>query len=95
MPRMFQWTHDRCGVPIDPIAVSSPGDADKVVTIESRNEAGVDMVTVDLTDGEIQSMPMIKVEARTRAQRCLGPDEITDTTKNEVSYRWTRLPHSE
>ena len=52
--------------------------------------AGVDMVTVDLTDGEIQSMPMIKAEARAKARGCLGPDGITDTTKNGVSYRWTR-----
>ncbi len=33
-PKMFQWTHDRCGVPIDPIGVSLPGDAEKVVLVD-------------------------------------------------------------
>lgn len=81
--------------PIDPIDFSTPGDADKVVAIESWNEAGVDMVTIEFTDGEIESMPMTKAEARVKAQRCFGPDMITETTKNGISDRWTRLPRSE
>jgi hypothetical protein len=81
--------------PVDPIDFSTPGDADKVVAIESWNEAGVDMVTVEFTDGEIESMPMTQAEARVKAERCFGPDMITETTKNGISYRWTRLPHSQ
>jgi hypothetical protein len=81
--------------PVDPIDFSTPGDSDKVVAIESWNEAGVDMVTVEFTDGKIESMPMTKAEARAKAERCFGPDVITETTKNGVSYRCTRLPSSE
>jgi hypothetical protein len=78
--------------PIDPIGFSTPGDADKVVAIESWNEGGVEMVTVEFTDGEIQSLPMSKAEARAKADRCFGPDKITETAKNGLSYRWTRMP---
>jgi hypothetical protein len=53
------------------------------------------MVTVEFTDGKIESMPMTKAEARAKAERCFGPDVITETTKNGVSYRCTRLPSSE
>lgn len=81
--------------PIDPIDFSTPGDADKVVAIESWVEAGVAMVTVMFTDGEIQSMPMTKAEARAKAERCFGPDMLAEITENGISYRWTRLPHSE
>ncbi len=81
--------------PVDPTDFSTPGDADKVVAIEWWNEAGVDMVTVEFTDGEIESMPMTKAEARAKAQHCFGPDVISETTKNGLSYRWTRLPRSE
>lgn len=81
--------------PVDPIDFSTPGDADKVVAIESWNEAEVEMVTVELTDGEIESFPMTKVEAQAKAERCFGPDVIAETTKNGISHRWTRLTHSE
>jgi hypothetical protein len=60
--------------PVDPIDFSTPGDADKVVAIESWNEAGVEVATVVFTDGEIESMPMTKSEARAKAERCFGPD---------------------
>ena len=78
--------------PIDPIDFSTPGDADKVVAIESWSEGGVEMVTIEFTDGEIESLPMSKAEARAKADRCFGPDEITETSKNGLSYRWTRMP---
>ena len=77
--------------PIDPIDLSTPGDADKVVAIESWSEGGVEMVTIEFTDGEIESLPMSKAEARAKADRCFGPDEITETSKNGLSYRWTRM----
>jgi hypothetical protein len=80
---------------IDAIDFSTPGDGDKVVAIESWTEVDTEMVTVVFTDGEIESMPMTKVQARAKAQRCFGPDEITETTKNGISYRWTRLQRSE
>ncbi len=80
--------------PIDPVDFSTPGDAYKVVAIESWSEAGVDMVTVEFTDGEIISLPMSKAEARAKADRCFGADEITETSKNGLSYRWTRMPRS-
>ena len=63
--------------PIDPIDFSTPRDANKVVAIEAWTEGDVEMATVEFTDGEIQSMPMSKAEARAKADRCLGPDEIT------------------
>jgi len=81
--------------PIDPIDFSTPGDANKVVAIEAWTEGDVEMVTVEFTDGEIQSMPMSKAEARAKADRCFGPDEITASSKNGLSYRWTRMPWSE
>jgi hypothetical protein len=70
--------------PVDRIDVSTPGDSDKVVAIESWDEAGIDMVTVEFTDGEIENLPMPKAEARTKAQRCFAPDVITETTKNGI-----------
>jgi hypothetical protein len=77
---------------MDPIGFSTPGDADKVVAIESWTEGDVEMVTVEFSDGEIESMPMSQAEARAKADRCFGPDEITETTKNGISCRWTRMP---
>ena len=78
--------------PVDPIDFSTPGDAEKVVAIESWSEGGVEMVTVEFTDGEIESFPMTKGEARAKADHCFGPDEITETSKNGLSCRWTRMP---
>ena len=34
---------------------------------------------------EIESMPMTKADARAKAERCFGPDVITETTKNGIS----------
>ena len=82
-------------VPIDPIDFSTPGDAEKVVAIELWSEAGEGTVTVEFTDGEIESLLMSKAEARAKADRCFGYDEITETSKNGLSYRWTRMPHSD
>lgn len=82
------------GYSIDPIDFSTPGDADKVVAIEWWSENDMEMATVEFTDGEIESMPMSRAEARARADRCFGPDEITEITKNGLSYRWTRMPHT-
>ncbi len=81
--------------PIDPVDFSAPGDAFKVMAIESWSEAGVEMVTVEFTDGEITSFPMTKAEARAKADRCFGADEITETSKNGLSFRWTRMPRSD
>ena len=46
--------------PLDPIDFSTPGDAEKVVAIELWTEGDVEMVTVEFSDGEIESMPMSK-----------------------------------
>lgn len=81
--------------PVGPIDFSMPIDADTVVAIESWVDAGVAMVTVVFTDGEIESLPMTKAEARAKAEHCFGPDVLTEITENGVSYRWTRLSHSE
>jgi len=81
--------------PIDPVDFSTPGDADKVVAIESWSEGGREMVTVEFSDGEIESMAMSKAEARAKAERCFGTDEITETSKNGLSFRWTRMSSSE
>ncbi len=78
--------------PIDPLNFSTPGDAGKVVAIESWNEGDTQMVTVEFTDGEIVSMPMTRAEARAKAEHCFGLDEITETSKNGLAYRWTRIP---
>lgn len=80
--------------PIDPIDFSAPGDAEKVMAIEWRSEAGQGIATVEFTDGEIESLPMSKAEARAKADRCFGYDEITETSKNGLSYRWSRMPRS-
>ena len=80
---------------IDPIDFSTPGDVDKVVAIESWVEAGVPMVTVVFTEGEIESTPMTKAEGWAKAERCFGSDVLTEIKENGVSYRWTRLPPSE
>jgi len=77
--------------PIDPFDFSSPDDAYKVVAIESWREGDTDLVTVEFTDGEIVSMPMTRAEARAKADHTFGPDEITETSKNGVAYRWTRI----
>ncbi len=79
----------------DPVGFATPGDADTVVAIESWNESGVEMVTVEFTDGQIQSMPMTKSEARAKAQRCFGSGEMTETKRNGISHRWTRPSHPE
>jgi hypothetical protein len=81
--------------PVDPVGVATPGDADRFVAVESWNESGVDMVTVEFTDGQIESMPMTRSEARAKVQRCFGPDEIAETTRNGISHRWTRPPRPE
>lgn len=81
--------------PVDDIGFATPGDADRVVAIESWNESGVDMVTVEFTDGQIQSMPMTKSEARVKAERCFGSDGITETKRNGISHRWTRRSRPE
>ena len=78
--------------PMDPIDFSTPGDADKVVAIESWTEGDVEMVTVEFSDGEIESMPMSKAEARAKVDRCFGADEVAETSKNGLSFRWTRMP---
>ena len=78
--------------PVDPIDFSTPGDADKVVAIESWTEGDVEIVTVEFSDGEIESMPMSKAEARAKADRCFGADEVAETSKNGLSFRWTRMP---
>ncbi len=77
---------------MDVIDFSTPGDADRVVAMESWNAAGVDMVTVEFTDGAIESMPMTKAEARAKAERCFGPDGTIETAKDGTSCRWTRPP---
>jgi len=79
--------------PIYAIDFSTPGDADKVVAIESWTEGNAEMVTVVFTDGEIESMPMAQAEAREKAQRCFGPDTISETTKDGISLRWSRMPN--
>lgn len=50
--------------PMDPIDFSTPGDADKVLAIESWTEGDIEVVTVEFSDGEIESMPMSRAEAR-------------------------------
>jgi hypothetical protein len=80
--------------PIDPIDFSAPGDAEKVMAIEWWSEAGQGIATVEFTDGEIESLPMSKAEARAKADRCFGYDEIIETSKNGLSYRWSRMPRS-
>ena len=80
------------GYPIDPIDFSAPGDADKVMAIEWRSEAGRGIATVEFTDGETESLPMTRAEARAKADRCFGYDEITETYENGISYRWSRMP---
>ncbi len=83
------------GYPIDPFDFSSPDDAYKVVAIESWREGDTDMVTVEFTDGEFLSMPMTRAEARAKADHVFGLDEITETSKNGVAYRWTRMFRSD
>jgi hypothetical protein len=78
--------------PVDPIDFSTPGDADKVVAIESWTEGDVEMVTVEFSDGEIESLPMTRAEARAKADHCFGADEVAQTSKNGLSFRWTRMP---
>ena len=81
--------------PMDPYDFSTPSDAYKVLAIESWTEGDNEMVTVEFTDGEISSMPMTRAEARVKAERCFGPGEIAETSKNGLASRWTRMPRSD
>ena len=78
--------------PVDPIDFSTPGDADTAVAIESCAEGHVQKANVEFSDGEIQSLRMRGAEARSKADRCFGSDGITETSKNGLSCRWTRMP---